>query len=605
MVRFHALWLKLALKRAPERVPEVLAAMQGRKLAAMVLDELEQQPIAEGPDAELRQRFLALRRELRRLALGLQVIEGGAGSAGSDGHRGFGLEHSGSAPPEVVRARQAEYDAVLSQYRQVRLELSQRPGYEALAPQTIDLAGLQPSLGIDQALVLLVHTPTEAEGQGSTALAPAYALVLRSDRHALVPVPELAHSPRRMQFTAAAHSRMAGMRYAARMAEEATADAEVDAKADAATPLPEHLAQALWEPLREHLQGVRVLHVVTHGAFHVLPLQALAPEGLEVRQVPGLLFYWLQHLAPQRSTEPPEPTSAVQVHSPEPGTRPPPIPFVHAEADVLSALWNQKVRNPVPLAEPRALAVVHLAGHGDAGTGADASLLIGPGDRLDLHKVLGGQLRAPLVFLSACLVGRTTEDIDGDPLGLVSAYLLKGTRTVVAPLVPIPDRYAPVLAALWHWDIVHQIQQGKGLDAHRALGWAKARLRDGHWPEPVVQRLQQAYAKTMAEETSRICEGLRKHSEKADVFVPLEKQFKAWLGDEVTTRDLVLQCCVDIDAAQPHARQGVIDRAAEALAVHMMGQRHGFASRAEVRALLEFVQVYGTSPTVRVDVIAA
>jgi hypothetical protein len=358
-------------------------------------------------------------------------------------------------------------------------------------------------------------------------------------------------------------------------------------------PLSEHLAQALWVPLREHLQGVRVLHVVTHGEFHVLPLQALAPEGLEVRSYPGAVFYWLQHLAKQRALDPPEPAIAVQVHSPEPGASPPPIPFVDAEAGVLAALWPQ-VHTAVPLAESRVLAVVHLAGHGDAGTGGDASLLIGPQERLGLHQVLGGQLRAPIVYLSACLVGRTLE-IDGEPLGLVSAFMLKGVRSVVAPLVPIPDRYAPVLAALWHWDIVQQIQAGEPPDAHRALGWAKARLRDGRWPDQVLQLLLQNYAKTMAKEIElRYLEKTAENG-KADVFVVMRNQFEEWLGDEASAQNLLLPCCVDIELAQPQELPGVIGQAASALAGHMLGERESFAGRAEVRALLDFVQVYGAA----------
>jgi hypothetical protein len=476
----------------------------------------------------------------------------------------------------------------------MRVALSRLPGYEAIAPQQIELGQLQPSLAPDHALVLLVQTPRDeqADAASAAALAPVNALVLRSDGHTLVPVPELAHSPRRMQFTAAEHSRMAGMRYVAGAA--GAAEQLVDEVTDAAdTPLTEYLDRALWTPLREHLQGVRVLHVVTHGDLHVLPLQALAPQGIEVRQYPGLVFYWLQHLAPQRAVDTPEPAVAVQVHSPEQGSRPPPIPFVDAEAGVLGSMWSQ-VHTPLPLAQPRVLAVVHLAGHGDAGAGADASLLIGPQQRLGLHEVLGGQLRAPIVYLSACLVGRTTEDLDGDPLGLVSAFMLKGVRSVVAPLVPIPDRYAPVLAALWHWNIVQQIQAGEPLDAHRALGWAKARLRDGRWPEAVLQPLLEHYTQTMAGEIERLCRGMTEHGGQADVNRRLRKQFEDWLGSGGHP-DLPILLRDEIDTAQPQDLPGVIGRAARELAEHMLGQREHIASRPEVRALLDFVQVYGAA----------
>jgi hypothetical protein len=50
--------------------------------------------------------------------------------------------------------------------------------------------------------------------------------------------------------------------------------------------------------------------------------------------------------------------------------------------------------------------------------GEDASLIIAANERLGLQELLRSDLRAPIVYMSACLVGRTREDADGDPLGL-------------------------------------------------------------------------------------------------------------------------------------------------------------------------------------------
>ena len=89
------------------------------------------------------------------------------------------------------------------------------------------------------------------------------------------------------------------------------------------------------------------------------------------------------------------------------------------------------------------------------------------------------------------MVGRTREDRDGEPLGLVSAFLLRGARYVVAPLQPVSDCLMPLLAGLFHqaWRA--------GLAPPEALTEAKRRLASGDWYPDTAERVRVAYAATL------------------------------------------------------------------------------------------------------------
>jgi len=70
---FHADYLELAMQQAPEYIPVILSALQSRKLAALVFDELKSR--AENhPESAPQRRLHQVQMELRRLAIGLQVV---------------------------------------------------------------------------------------------------------------------------------------------------------------------------------------------------------------------------------------------------------------------------------------------------------------------------------------------------------------------------------------------------------------------------------------------------------------------------------------------------------------------------------------------------
>jgi tetratricopeptide (TPR) repeat protein len=494
IARFHALWLQLALARAPERIPEVLGAMQGRKIAALVLDEIEHLA-ASGSSSELHKRYLSLRFKLRQRALGLKVIEGGRSSSDLDLDDTRGRSRGGvgvSVSSEGVRQRLEDYRATLAQYQQARTELAQSsPELAALSPQAPQFAceALQQGLQGGEGLLLLVHS-TPQGGQEQTPAQPGtHGLLITREHLELIPLPGLASVLDTLNPQgkgAVAHR--SGTRDCIQAGQPVLKPDEVSSGALTTSSWTHKrasglMSQFLWQPLGEALGDTLTqlsrLHVVTHGDLHVLPLTLGAPVLLSL--YPGLVFYWQQRqsLAPQvqalRGLK-------LKVHSPEEGVQDlSPIPFVSAEAQLVAQSWGE-VDEVLSRPAGQTIQALHLACHGMLQEGGeDASLIIAANERLGLQELLRSDLRAPIVYMSACLVGRTREDADGDPLGLVSAFFLRGARTVIAALTPIDDFFAPLLAHLFHRALHWQHQQGQVLDGAAALAQAKVQLRSGRW----------------------------------------------------------------------------------------------------------------------------
>ena len=595
VARFHALWLELTLERAPDRLPEVLGAMQGRKIAALVLEELEQQrgPGGHVGNAALRQRYLALRAELRRLALGLRVVSGGLGAKREDPDA---IRHSVTSGEDAVpfnakvwRARQAEYHAALAEYRRCRAELAREPGFEALAVPQMETADLQAGLAEGHALLILVQ-PDASPG---SARVQAHALVLNRSGHQHQPLPDLGRAVVALRDLGRHEAAIAGKRYVVWRDVGAAGAAQAPERLDAPAPAPD-LGHALWTPLAPHLQGIHTLHVVTHGELHLLALQDGAPTGLEVCHHPGLVFYWLQRrraAAAEPATPPTaalddgaDATLALQAYSPADGEDLPPIPFVHAEAHALQALWQQV--QPIEPDRPVQVALLHLAGHGQAEQGHDAGVLVGPGQTLGLHEVLRSGLKADIVYLSACVVGRTIE-VDGEPLGMVSALFLRGARQIVASLAPVSDFVAPLLAILFH--LALKAQPGGRLDAHRALHEAKAQLRSGEWPAPAEDLVRQAYLPTV----QRAIEDVLAQGATGALEPPNEvgRLMAQWL---VPASDFF-----DVHAAEHgpvaavFARGGGAEAGAKAALDLLVSNRHRLHLQPGVQTLLRYVGVFG------------
>lgn len=101
--------------------------------------------------------------------------------------------------------------------------------------------------------------------------------------------------------------------------------------------------------------------------------------------------------------------------------------------------------------------LLHYAGHGSfSGSGGwDSSLLLAEETRLTLGDLLALDDRVPAwVVLSACETGKSSIQVPIESLGLAQAFLLAGSRAVIASVRPVKDSdlpaFFPELYREWH-----------------------------------------------------------------------------------------------------------------------------------------------------------
>ena len=488
--QFHRLYLQLCIDHhRSDLLPSIVAAIQGRRLAAILLEELTERVADEiAEDAPLRDRVLALRRRLRFAALDLRVLDGGLSRNGvMDGSlRGF----QGDSDEHATQRQQlAEYADLFQRYHQLQQELVKNdPDFALVSPVLdIDLAKLQEKLATDEALVLLLDWP-DAESP------KLFSLVVKSKTHRLFALPEaLLALPAQFDALGQVQTARLGVRHSAMRS-----SSPISSAITAPITLGEIVAvleQHFWGTLALELTEIKTVHVVTHGDFHVLPFSAAAdPNRWRAFTYPGLIFYQHQHYQRQTSQGLAEkPTSAtplvVQSYSAMDHPAYPPIPMVDAEAELVTALWPNAVSTLIP--NDASIAVLHLAGHGHYASNDPLSAGVLLADAtVDCRVVFKSGLRPQIVVLSACVVGRTHE-ADGEPLGLATAFLLRGARFVIAPLQPINDCMMPLLVCLFYqaWR--------DGRTPPQALTEAKRRLSSGDWYPDTAQRVRSAYKNTL------------------------------------------------------------------------------------------------------------
>lgn len=100
--------------------------------------------------------------------------------------------------------------------------------------------------------------------------------------------------------------------------------------------------------------------------------------------------------------------------------------------------------------------LLHYAGHGTfSGLGGwESSLLLAEESQLTLGDLLALERVPAWVVLSACDAGRSSVETPIESLGLAHAFLLAGSREVVASTRPAADRTVPAFFAelYWQWD---------------------------------------------------------------------------------------------------------------------------------------------------------
>jgi hypothetical protein len=209
----------------------------------------------------------------------------------------------------------------------------------------------------------------------------------------------------------------------------------------------EELQAQLLAPVLPALERGRSLVVIPTGRLHVLPWAALpACRGRDVTVSPSLRC-WLRGASDARSAD----RTGDPVWVAGPGLE-------HAEREVrgLHAIAGGRLLVGADAASERVLstvdgaATVHIAAHGrfrdDQPLLSCVDLADGPLYAYDLDRLHRGPTT---VVLSACDVGRSAVSRGDQLSGLAATLLGRGTATVIASVVPVPDeRTAGVMVSL-------------------------------------------------------------------------------------------------------------------------------------------------------------
>ncbi len=130
----------------------------------------------------------------------------------------------------------------------------------------------------------------------------------------------------------------------------------------------------------------------------------------------------------------------------------------------------------------------HYAGHGSFGgfAGWSSELPLADQSRLTLSDILALSPTPDSIVLSACDAGRTSKEAPGEGVGLANAFLLAGSKEVVAASRLVPDSSANELMAEMyrHWqpgaDLQHQLRRAQltcsKMNPSPCPSWASFRL---------------------------------------------------------------------------------------------------------------------------------
>lgn len=259
-----------------------------------------------------------------------------------------------------------------------------------------------------------------------------------------------------------------------------------------------------WQPLAPYVEGLSELCIVPIGLDGTLLVELGAPQGLVTRHYPSLAILGYRHerRTRLRNTFFP-PVTRVRAlsthwHAGEQND----IPHTRTEMQAVEMVWQASPKLPLAagIADADAtLAAYATHGHYLPGRGLSTFIEIEPGVRLDMHRVHGTKKQPYLVIMTACVAGQIEPDVNGNPLGLVAAFLLRGTEFVIASVLPLPDDWTPVFSLLLH----QALARTDPVDPVGAFLEAKRRFAVGEWYPHTRYILDEAIARNHALLTRR------------------------------------------------------------------------------------------------------
>lgn len=260
------------------------------------------------------------------------------------------------------------------------------------------------------------------------------------------------------------------------------------------------LSRWLLGSVGDRMDGVRRLIVVPHGALAYAPFSALkAAGGKYLVERYSLVHLPSASFAGRQATRASAETGLrleVTALAPLPHDLPATIVEVNAVGRVhrgARLLSGPRATEPALRLALRSGAAVHVATHGVLNRMnplfSRIELVPGRGGspaddgRLEVHEVLGLEIRSPLVFLSGCETGlgpgtSTRYSPGEDYATLAAAFLTAGAGQVVATLWTIPDTGAAVFAARFY------VELARSRPAEALAATQRALLRDSRFRHP-------------------------------------------------------------------------------------------------------------------------
>lgn len=318
-----------------------------------------------------------------------------------------------------------------------------------------------------------------------------------------------------------------------------------------------------WKPAGQKPTNPRLdtVWLIPTGPLHGLPWQASAPPEWCCRIAPAPWFVW------QALNRTESPASSIPTRENPLGLLAYEAPTVvnkelfhlALERALIHAVWVEALQPLTGLegTHPPATFAV-LAGHGDIDANIPGAARVWVGSQDDgepRHVGFGDLWRTPLefrsIYFSSCVVGMTRE-VNGEPMGLLSAGLLRGARYLVGWTVPVDDLGVALFSLLYHWAWrEHQ-------DPETALAVARQAFLSGDWPEETlalarqhlgihIQGLMNRYLEIPASRTTtkrrlrEVLEDLASlAAESAEPFIKILDQWRQ-LGIRSSTDELQLQ----------------------------------------------------------------
>ncbi len=480
--RFHEHWLAHAISSsAHELIPEIIAAVQGRDLVASIVET--QTGLAEFETPQAMDAFIQSRRGLRSMLA-------------SDGHASprYLKDVDRKLPNTEGTNFNKDFAGLRRALQQSKTDAARIDGFSILESphRAVTAEALRATLsGTEQLLLLFAHG-----GDGHAALMSANRKEFSYFR--LPSLPDLAE--RCMLYDKAGRNRHGVRRNVMMEDDESEGDAIPSPNPNIFWPrLERDLIEGLWQPLENHINEASTLIICSTGELHNLSLEPGRPERIKLMtRLPGLA-----HFANSRGLLGERPKSSVTSFERNPtisvlaDTAARDIPLAGIEGRLVAGFWGDtgcQVDYPSSFpASETSVGFLHVASHGTRSPGllgsARSSILMG---RAPIGEAEIAE--APLTqeaFINVCIGGQCEDSpLDGNPTGLVSGFLRRGSKWVAASVLSLPDDWACLFGL-----IVADLKASQNLPLPEAVETARLMLLEGGW----LPRVSDCFATALIE----------------------------------------------------------------------------------------------------------